>query len=310
MNRSLGAKFLLLLFVGFVTHLANAQTINTTCTLYPGAAYCTSTANDGGAAATAQARQQQYETGQAIGSGIGMAIFRAHFPGWRRNHCSEHPGQPFYYGNARGDSITGTCPTLNGLANEAAAEFLAKHPGAVQSREHAAAIDNYIAESQLPVWEPKSYEKAVKAVRVPTSALTAPQPNQASPSSSVPNDLFVWFDEPAPLPGAPLFEVIVSARAYDGALAILRQARQGNTSVQAGASVLDTNYHPSTVTLASWQKSNPSAAPAMFYWHGEDLSDTTAVMHFEMTKRAYEQMLALVAGSDLRLHPSQPSKPE
>ena len=104
---------------GFVTSLVHAQTINTTCTLYPGAAYCTSTSSDGGAAA-AQARQQQYETGQAIGNSIGMAIFRAHFPGWRRKYCSTHPAQPFYYGNANGDSITGTCPTLQGLANEAA----------------------------------------------------------------------------------------------------------------------------------------------------------------------------------------------
>ena len=31
------------------------------------------------------------------------------------------------------------------------------------------------------------------------------------------------------------------------------------------------------------------------------------VMHFQMTKRAYEQMLALVAGSDLRVRPSQTS---
>jgi hypothetical protein len=38
MNRALGAKFLLLLLVGFVTHLVDAQSINTTCTLYPRAA--------------------------------------------------------------------------------------------------------------------------------------------------------------------------------------------------------------------------------------------------------------------------------
>ncbi len=97
--------FFLLMVLGFST-LTIARTINTTCTLYPGAAYCTSTTNDPGLAA-AQARQQQYETGQAIGGGVGMAIYRAHFPGWRRKFCSEHPGQPFHFGNARGDSMTG-----------------------------------------------------------------------------------------------------------------------------------------------------------------------------------------------------------
>ena len=103
-----------------------------------------------------------------------------------------------------------------------------------------------------------------------------------------------------------LFEVVVTARAYDGALSILSQARKANTSVQAGTSVLDADYHPSTVSLASWEATNPGPSPALFYWQGEDLSGTTAVMHFRMTKRAYEQMLALTAGSDLRVRPSQP----
>lgn len=130
---------------------------------------------------------------------------------------------------------------------------------------------------------------------------------QAVKPSPAPKDLFVWFDESAPGPGAPLFEVLVTARAYDGALAILRQARQRNTSVQAGTSVLDTNYHPSTVSLDWWQKSNPDSAPSLFYWQGEEVNGAVPVMHFQMTKRAYEQMLALVAGSDLRVRPSQAS---
>jgi hypothetical protein len=329
---------------GFGISLAHAQTINTSCTLYPGAAYCTSTSSDGGAAA-AQARQQQYETGQAIGNSIGMAIFRAHFPGWRRKYCSTHPAQPFYYGNANGDSITGTCPTLQGLANEAAGEFIGKHRSAVTSAEQAVAVDKYIADNHLPDWQPKSYEKAAKAVPVatgkasqqatenpqqpaqspqqaaqthvlqvvlgwPASQQPAQGPQQAAQTpqqSSSSRDLFVWFDEPFPVTGAPLFEVLVTGRAYDGALAILRQARHGNTSVQAGTSTLDTDYHPATTSLASWNKSNPNSAPTLFYWQGEDISDTTAVMHFRMTKRAYEQMLALMAGSDLRARPPQAS---
>jgi hypothetical protein len=64
------------------------------------------------------------------------------------------------------------------------------------------------------------------------------------------------------------------------------------------------------VSLDSWQKSNPDSAPSLFYWQGEEVNGATAVMHFEMTKRAYEQMLALVAGSDLRLRPSEASNPK
>ena len=295
----------LAVMVGLGVSLVQAQTINTSCTLYPGAAYCTSTG--GGAAAATQARQQQYEAGQAIGSGIGMAIFRAHFPGWRRKHCSTHPSQPFYYGNADGDSITGTCPTLQGLANEAASEFVGKHPNAVTSTEHALAIDKYIADNRLPDWEPKSYEKAFKAVPAPVGK--APQQAAQVPQqSSSSQDVFVWFDEPAPVAGAPLFEVLVTQHAYDNAMAILRQARQGNTSVQTGRNTLDTDYHPATTSLASWSKSNAESAPTLFFWQGEDVNNATAVMHFEMSKRAYEQMLALMAGSDLRARPSQASK--
>jgi hypothetical protein len=131
--------------------------------------------------------------------------------------------------------------------------------------------------------------------------------DQPAPANAAPQDVFVWFDESAPGPGAPLFEAVVTARAYDGALAILRQARQGNTSVQTGASVLDTGYHPASFSLDTWQKGNPRSAPSLFYWQGEEVNGATPVMHFQMTKRAYEQMLALVAGSDLRVRPSQTS---
>ncbi len=300
-------KFVLAGILGFGSSLGHAQTINTSCVLYPGAAYCTSTITDGGAAAAAQARQQQYETGQAIGSGIGMAIFRAHFPGWRRKHCSTHPGQPFYYGNADGDSITGTCPTLQGLANEAAAEFVGKHPSAVTSAEQAVAIDKYIADNHLPNWQPKSYEKAAKEVPVP-SASASPQATQTLDQSVSTEDVFVWFDEPSPAAGAPLFEVLVTQRAYDSAMAILRQARQGDTSVQTGRNTLETDYHPATTNLATWSMNNANSSPTLFYWQGEVVGNTTAVMHFQMSKRAYEQMLALMAGSDLRAQPPRVSR--
>jgi hypothetical protein len=116
-------------------------------------------------------------------------------------------------------------------------------------------------------------------------------------------DLFVWFDESAPAPGTPLFDVILTMRAYDGAIAILRKARQGSATVQPGTNVLDTNYQPTTVTLLSWHKRNPNSAPWVFYWLGEEVNGEVSVVHFQMTKRAYQQMLALVTSSDLRVRP-------
>lgn len=279
--------------------LGYAQTINTSCTLYPTAAFCTSTSGDGGAAAATVARQQQYETGQAAGEAVGMSIFRAYFPHWRRKYCSKHPDLPFYYSNGSGDSISGTCPSLQGLSNEAAAAFVSKHRNAVTSAEQAIAIDKYIAQNNLPPWEPKSYDKAYKAVGTPMDSASH-QPATGTGRIAPTPDVFFWFDEPPPTPGSPLIDVLITPRAYDGALAILRQARQGNTSVQAGMSVLDTDYHPPSTNLASWKKSNTGAAVTVFYWSGEEVRDGSAVMHLAMTPRAFQQAVALSLQSELR----------
>jgi hypothetical protein len=173
----------------------------------------------------------------------------------------------------------------------------------------------YIAGHHSSFFEKKSYDEAFRYLKA-SGPMNSEQlakfqstvgqtPSSGAGPSSTPHDVFVWFDESTPEPGAPLFDVVVTPRAYDGALAILRKARQTNTSVQSGKSVLDTNYHPSTESLDSWQKSNPKLAPSLFYWQGEEVTGASPVMHFEMTKRAYEQMVALVAGSDLRVRPSQ-----
>ena len=135
--------------------------ISTTCSLYGNTAYCTS--YDHGAVVQEQMRQQ-YETGQQVGSAIGMQIFYHHFPGWRRGYCSAHPGQPFLYGNADGDKITGICPSQDGLANEAATEWMAKHLKYKPTEANGKAMDAYIASNNLPRWEPKSYDKAYKAL--------------------------------------------------------------------------------------------------------------------------------------------------
>jgi hypothetical protein len=276
--------------------------VTTVCSLYGNTAYCSS--NDQ-SAQIAEQRREQYAAGEAAGHNIGMSIFRAHFPGWRRKYCSTHPTQPYVYSNAAGDSISGTCPTAEGLANEVAAEWLAKNKDYEPTPANGQTIVAYVAEHHLSFFEKKSYDEAYRYLKA-NGPRKFDQPAPA-PSSPTAQDVFVWFDESAPGPGAPLFDVVVTARAYDGALAILRQARQGNTSVQGGRSVLDTDYHPATVGLDSWQKSNPNSAPSLFYWQGENVNGATPVMHFQMTKRAYEQMMALVAGSDLRVRPSQTS---
>jgi hypothetical protein len=109
--------------------------------------------------------QQNYETGQAAGSAFGRAMFYKLFPGWRRRYCSARPGEPFLYGNASGDQISGTCSSQNQLADEAATEWMAKHLQYRPSAENGAAMDKFIADNRLPRWEPKSYDKAFKGTK-------------------------------------------------------------------------------------------------------------------------------------------------
>jgi hypothetical protein len=109
------------------------------------------------------------------------------------------------------------------------------------------------------------------------------------------SDVFVWFDEGAPTPGMQFMDVVVTALAYDNYLNILRMARGRDTSVKWGTSVLDTNYHPHTFRLGDWiaEIGHVDAVPAVTFWEGEVLSDTTPVMHFYMTRKAYQSTMAI-----------------
>ena len=124
--------------------------------------------------------------------------------------------------------------------------------------------------------------------------------------------LFVWFDEEQPKPGSQVLEVVVTARAYEGVLSVLREVRGANTAVKSGFSVLETNYHPPTFQLGTWltQQPSPERVTSVFYWEDEILSDTTPVMDFYMTRRAYESVIAAVQEYFARVRNMQPLPPE
>jgi hypothetical protein len=120
----------------------------------------------------------------------------------------------------------------------------------------------------------------------------------ASPTSedAVESVLLVWFDENQPQPGAQVIETVVTARAYEGVLSILREVRGADTAVKSGFSVLETNYHPPTFQLGQWisQQPSPEKLTSVFYWEDEVLGETTPVMNFYMTRRAYEGVISVV----------------
>jgi hypothetical protein len=124
--------------------------------------------------------------------------------------------------------------------------------------------------------------------------------------------LFVWFDEEQPQAGSQVLEVVVTARAYEGVLSILREVRGSNTAVKSGFSVLDTNYHPPTFQLGKWltEQTSPESVTSVFYWEDEVLGETTPVMDFYMTRRAYESVITAVQQYFAEIRKVQPLPPD
>lgn len=133
---------------------------------------------------------------------------------------------------------------------------------------------------------------------------------------SITSDVMFWFDEDPPVAGQRVLQVVVTARAYEGVLNVLRQVRGSNTQVRGGFSILETNYHPPTFQLGEWltQNSSPDSIGSVFYWEDEVLSDTTPVMSFYMTPGAYRGAMDAVSQSlaqpsqSANLSPSQKQK--
>lgn len=131
-------------------------------------------------------------------------------------------------------------------------------------------------------------------------------------NATVQSVIFVWFDEEQPRPGTQVIEVVVTARAYEGVLSILREVRGTDTTVRSGFSVLETNYHPPTFQLGMWigRQSSPETLTSVFLWEDEILGETTPVMDFYMTPRAYESVVSAVQQHFAQAQKSQPLPPE
>jgi len=78
---------------------------------------------------------------------------------------------------------------------------------------------------------------------------------------------------------------------------LIRKARQENTNVRSGNNILETGYRPATMNRGAWHKINPASNPSFFYWQDEKPDDISAVMHLQMTERAYQQAIAISINS-------------
>jgi tetratricopeptide (TPR) repeat protein len=118
------------------------------------------------------------------------------------------------------------------------------------------------------------------------SAASVPSPNNSQSSSFA--DVMTWFDEPAPGPTTEVREVVITAKAYDGVLNILRKLRDSDTSVKSGSSVLETGYHPPSFRLGASVPSKQSVQ--VFHWDDEVPTNESLVMHIRVTRRVYDNV--------------------
>ncbi len=102
--------------------------------------------------------------------------------------------------------------------------------------------------------------------------------------------VFYWFDEQV-RKNSTIFHIVITARAYDEVIAVLQKTLGEKT----------TKLRPETYPFRRWLGSaTPQSVASLFFWWDETLSDDTPVMDFYMTKRAYEQTVAIVR-KDLEL---------
>jgi len=156
---------------------------------------------------------------------------------------------------------------------------------------------NWILTRVSPVVQPQNPTAPLRQAGSGNLNTAVVAPDNAPQTFST--DLIWWFDEYPPQPGERVLQVVVTARAYEGVLNVLRQVRGPNTQVSAGLNVLESNYHPPTFQLGAWlaENSNPASIGSVFYWDDEVLSDTTPVMSFYMTPKAYRGAMDAVSQS-------------
>src|SRR5437879_574294 len=131
--------------------------------------------------------------------------------------------------------------------------------------------------------------KSARQERDRLLALTASNPGRMnSAQSSSLADVMMWFDEPAPGPTTEVCEVVITARAYDGVLNILRKLRDSDTSVKNGSSVLETGYHPPSFRLGAAVPSKQSVQ--IFHWDDEVPNSESLVMRIRVTRKVYDNV--------------------
>jgi hypothetical protein len=142
------------------------QTTNTNCNVSGNNINCTSDTTDYGA-------QQQrldeagQQIGNALGTGIALAMQSHAQEKWVKKYCAAHPGGDWrWFRRSDGHTITtGHCPTQTEKAVVAANEFIAHHKDYIPCSSNSEAMTSYLQEHNLDPRERESYERAFRDLK-------------------------------------------------------------------------------------------------------------------------------------------------
>jgi len=111
-------KALLAVIVGMlVSAVVFGQTTNTNCTTIGNQTNCTSTSQPD----NSESQRQAYQTGQALGAGLGSMVARHNQV---KNYCKFHPGEPWHTADY---SRAGTCKAPKESRSQSVSALVGAH---------------------------------------------------------------------------------------------------------------------------------------------------------------------------------------
>lgn len=146
--------------------LFSQQTTNTNCSEIGNTINCTSTTTDN-SVQQQQMNEAGRQVGNAIGTGLAVAIDSHRMHAYVKKYCPAHPGA--YWGWVRrsdGRTIaSGYCPTFNQQISEAVNSVTTRHRDYMPVQANSDAMAKYVTDHRFDPRQQKSWERAYNDLR-------------------------------------------------------------------------------------------------------------------------------------------------
>jgi hypothetical protein len=160
----IGAAIGVLIYSATLTY--SQQTTSTNCNVSGNNINCTSNTTDY-AAQQQRAYEQGQQAGNALGTGLALAMQSHAQDRFVKKFCAANPGGDWrWYRKSDGHTLaTGHCPSQIEKGVIAANEFMAHHKNYVPCGENSSVMTDYIQQHNIDPKERKSYEQAFNELK-------------------------------------------------------------------------------------------------------------------------------------------------